>query len=191
MSNNTLAELKKLLVKRYAALRARLEFVAGSRENAAEVLHETWMRLENMTEIGPVANPDGFLIRMASNVAIDRHRREARHQHETPYLHDEDVEEAFDVPDELANPERIVASRLQLEALEKILLGLSPRQRAILWAAHVDGQLNREIAERFNISLRLVEKELRIALTHCHREMWQKSYMDKAERVSKIGRRSV
>ena len=184
MSNSTLTELKSLLVKRYTALRARLEYVTGSRDNAAEVLHETWMRLENMTEIGPVANPDGFLLRMASNVAIDRHRRETRH------LHDEEIEAAFEVPDELADPERIVASRLQLKALEEVLLALTPRQRAILWAAHVDGQLNREIAERFNISLRLVEKELRVALTYCHREMWGKSYMDDADRVSKLGRRS-
>jgi RNA polymerase sigma factor (sigma-70 family) len=179
MTDSTLAALKKLLVTRYASLRTRIEFIAGSKESATEILNETWMRLDSMTEVGPVANPDGFLIRMASNLAIDRHRREKRH------LHDEEVDEMFEVQDELADPERIVASRLQLEALEEVLRGLTPRRRAILWAARVDGQVNREIALRFKISLRLVEKELSLALKYCNECMWERSYNDGTGRKPK------
>ncbi|MBN3792232.1 RNA polymerase sigma factor [Burkholderia sp. Ac-20353] len=171
-ANSTLTELKERLVERYAALRRRLEHITGSRDDASEVLHETWMRLENMTEMGRVANPDGFLIRMASNVAIDRFRRERRHFHDVV---DDDTPE---VPDELADPERIVASRNQLAALEEVLRSLTPRQRAIVWASRVDGQVNREIAERFNISLRLVEKELSLALKLCTQRMWERSHGD-------------
>src|ERR1700744_938452 len=179
MTDSTLAALKKLLVTRYASLRTRIEFIAGSKESATEILNETWMRLDSMAEVGPVANPDGFLIRMASNLAIDRHRREKRH------LHDEEVDEMFEVQDELADPERIVASRLQLEALEEGLRGLTPRRRAILWAARVDGQVNRELALRFKISLRLVEKELSLALKYCNECMWERSYNDDIGRKPK------
>ena len=49
--------------------------------------------------------------------------------------------------------------------------GLTPRRRAILLAARVDGQLNREIAERFGISLRLVESELSAAMKYCLERM--------------------
>ena len=71
------------------------------------------------------------------------------------------------VEDELADPERIVAARSEIIALEAALRQLTPRQREILLAAHIDGQLNREIAARLDISLSLVEKELRHALRHC------------------------
>jgi RNA polymerase sigma-70 factor (ECF subfamily) len=40
-----------------------------------------------------------------------------------------------------------------------------------LLAARVDGQLNREIAERFGISLRLVESELSTAIKYCLERM--------------------
>jgi len=183
MSDSTLADLKNLLVARYASFRKRLEFVAGSKENAAEALHETWMRLETMIETGPVANPEGFLIRMATNLAIDRHRHERRH------LHEEEIDEMFEVQDESIDVERLVASRLQLEALEEVMRDLTPRRRAILWAARVDNQLNREIAQRFKISLRLVEKELSIALKYCNECMWERSWDDDRDAKRKTGRR--
>ena len=42
---------------------------------------------------------------------------------------------------------------------------------AILLAARVDGLLNREIAEQFGISLRLVESELSAAMKYCLQRM--------------------
>jgi RNA polymerase sigma factor (sigma-70 family) len=169
MADNNRTDLKKLLLTQYASLRRRLEFIAGSKENAADVLQETWLRLDSMVESGPVANPDAYLLRTATNVAIDQHRRERRH------LHDGDVEELFEIPDELADPERIVAARREIVSLDDVLRELPPRRRAILLAARVDGQMNKEIAARFGISLRLVEKELNLALKHCNASMWGSS----------------
>ena len=166
MSDSTRAQLKQLLVAHYTALRRKLEFVSGSKDSAADALHETWVRLETMAEAGPVANPDAYLIRMATNVAIDQHRRERRH------LHEEEVTELFKTPDDLADPARILAARREVEALEEVLRGLTPRRRAILLAARIDGQLNPEIAERFGLSLRVVERELSHALKYCNERMW-------------------
>ncbi|WP_165421182.1 sigma-70 region 4 domain-containing protein [Bradyrhizobium sp. Leo170] len=44
---------------------------------------------------------------------------------------------------------------------------LPPRRRAILIAARVDGLSHEVIAERFNISRTMVQKELRRAVSHC------------------------
>ena len=52
-------------------------------------------------------------------------------------------------------------------------------------AARVEGHTNKEVAERFNISLRLVEKELSIALQYCLEKM---SDMNAVE-VERAGRR--
>jgi RNA polymerase sigma factor (sigma-70 family) len=167
MTLSTRAQLKQVLVTRYAALRRKLEAVAGSKDSASDVLQETWIRIETMTEVGPVANPDAYVMRMATNVAIDQHRREQRH------LHEEEVEEAFEMPDELGDPERILAGRRQVEVLEEILRSMPPRRKAILLAARLDGKLNREIAEEFDLSLRMIERELHLAMKHCNERLWR------------------
>jgi RNA polymerase sigma-70 factor (ECF subfamily) len=109
--------LRKLLVSRYSYLAKRLERVTGSKDGAADALHETWMRLESANIATPVANGDAYLLGMAN------------------------------------------------------MRGLTPRRRAILLAARVDGQLNREIAEQYGISLRLVESELSAAMKYCLKRM--------------------
>jgi RNA polymerase sigma factor (sigma-70 family) len=165
VSDDTRTALKNLLVSRYGALLKRLERATGSAHDAGDVLHDTWLRLETMAEIGPVDNADAYLAGTTQHAATDHFRRERRH------VHEEEVDELFPVPDELADPERIVAARHKVDKLKVILLQLTPRRRAILLAARVDGQLNREIAERFGISLRLVEKELGVALKYCSEHM--------------------
>ncbi|PTB22436.1 RNA polymerase sigma factor [Trinickia symbiotica] len=165
MSDSTRSQLKAILASRYAYLVRRLERATGSKDGAADALHETWLRLENANVSTQVANADAYILGIANNVAIDQHRSERRHTHE------DDVEALLELPDELADPERIVAARRKVEALKAVLRGLTPRRRAILLAARVDGLLNREIAERFGISLRLVESELSAAMKYCLERM--------------------
>jgi RNA polymerase sigma factor (sigma-70 family) len=160
MSENTRERLRGLLVSRYAKLRRQLEYMVGSKDGAADALQETWLRLGTMKE-ATVTNADAYLLRMAANVAIDQRRREVRH------LNEGEIDELFDVEDELADPERIVSGREEVSTLQATLLELTPRRRAIFLAATVEGQVNREIAERFGISVSLVEKELSYALREC------------------------
>ena len=159
------SRLRALLVSRYAQLRRKLEYIVGSVEGAADALQETWLRLETMPRTAAVSNPDAYLLQMAVNVATDQYRREHRK------LTNGDIDAMFDVEDELADPERIAMGRSEIEALEEALRKLTPRRRDILLAAHVDGLLNREIAERFDISQSLVEKELRHALRDCQERL--------------------
>jgi RNA polymerase sigma-70 factor (ECF subfamily) len=158
MSESSRAQLKKLLLSRYAYLRQKLERVVGSKDGALDALQQTWVHLETMSEVGPVANADAYLLRIATNVAIEQYRTERRH------LHEQDIDEMFQVPDELADPERVVAARLEIDILKEVLLTLPPRQQRILLAARVEGKLNREIAAELGVSLRLVEGELSLAL---------------------------
>ncbi|MBN3790716.1 RNA polymerase sigma factor [Burkholderia sp. Ac-20353] len=165
MSDTTRAQLKALLLSRYRDFRRKLERVVGSSDSAQDALNETWIRLDSAGELGPVANGDAYLMRMATNVAIEQHRTERRH------LHERDIDEMFDVPDELADPERIVAARMEIDVLKEVLHALPSRQRQVLLAARVEGRLNREIAVELGISLRLVEKELSLALKAVNRRM--------------------
>jgi RNA polymerase sigma-70 factor (ECF subfamily) len=159
------AHLREILVSRYTYLVRRLERVVGSKDGASDALHETWMRIGNANVSAPIANADAYILRMANNVAIDQHRHDRRH------VHDDDPDMLLEVPDELSDPERVVAARRKIDALKDVLRGLPTRRRDILIAARVDGLLNREIAERFGISLRLVESELSAALKYCLQRM--------------------
>jgi RNA polymerase sigma factor (sigma-70 family) len=165
MSDTSRSQLRGLLVSRYAYLVRRLERVTGSKDKATDALHETWLRLESANVTTQVTNADAYILGMANNVAIDQHRSERRH------VHEDHADPLFEQPDELADPERIVAARRKVDELKDVLRGLTPRRRAILLAARVDGQLNREIAERFGISLRLVESELSAAMKYCLQRM--------------------
>lgn len=167
MSESTRLFLRNLLVSRYATLRRRLQHRLGSAGRAEEALHETWLRLETLPEMGPVANADAYLLRMATNTVVDQHRRE----HRETELDPEEVDELFELEDELANPERIVAGRRKVEALVAALEHLTPRRRKILIAARIHGQMNADIAARLDISVRLVEKELSEAIKECQLRM--------------------
>jgi RNA polymerase sigma factor (sigma-70 family) len=161
---STRAHLKNLMLARYARLGRQLERFVGSSDDAADALQETWLRLEVMPEVG-LRHGEAYLLRMASNIAVDQFRRERRH------FREDELDETFEVEDELADPERIVAARRNVDAFSQVLLHLPPRQQEILRAARIEGELNREIAQRLGISVRLVEKELRIALDYCNKRM--------------------
>jgi len=158
-------KLKRHLSSRYAILRWRLERVVGCKHNAADALQETWLRLEAMLPPGPgqlpVLNPDAYLLRMAANIATDAYRRDQI------IVTEREREELLHIADDIGDPMRIVSARLDVQALDAALAGLSPRRRAILTAARIDGLLNAEIADRFGISVAMVKKELQAAMQHC------------------------
>jgi RNA polymerase sigma-70 factor (ECF subfamily) len=181
-------KLKRHLSSRYAVLRWRLERVVGCKHNAADALQETWLRLEAMVAPGPAAapvhNPDAYLLRMAANIATDAYRRDRiivteREREELMHMADEPG-------DDISDPARIVSARLDVQALDAALAGLSPRRRAILTAARIDGMLNADIAERFGISVAMVKKELQAAMQHCKTCM---ADVEAAQRSDVSGRR--
>lgn len=161
MSILSSALLRLRLIARYAELRRSLERIVGSRDQASAALHETWLRLDTAKPASPVLNPDAYLLRMAARIATDDWRRNREP------LGDDEREALLQVADETADPLRVVAARRDVQALEAAMQELPPRQRAILAAARVDGLLNAEIADRFQISVAMVKKELSAAMRHC------------------------
>ncbi|HEY9316710.1 sigma-70 family RNA polymerase sigma factor [Achromobacter sp.] len=159
------ALLRLRLITRYAELRRSLERIVGSRDQASAALHETWLRLDVAKPSSPVLNPDAYLLRMAARIATDDWRRNREP------LGDDERDALLYVADETADPQRIVAARRDVQMLEAAMDELPPRQRAILAAARVDGLLNAEIAERFQISVAMVKKELAAAMRHCRERL--------------------
>ncbi len=172
------ASLRARVVARYAELRGKLERIVGSRDDAADAMQETWLRLAtSAAEAGTapgigtphpvvVNNPDAYLLRMAANIAIDRYR----HDNEALLVRGE-IDALVQIADEAADPARIASARSDVDALGHVLARMPARRRAILVAARIEGRLNSEIAERLGVSLSTVEKELRAALDYCRKHL--------------------
>ena len=161
MTDTSLAALRRLLLSRYADFKARLTRHLGSSELAGEALQDTWLRLERGEGIATIHSHDAYLFRIAVNLARDRQRAEDRR------LTTAEVETLLSVAAEAPDPEQVVTARAELRALEAAMAELTPRRRAILLAARLDGLSRREIAARYRISVRLVQRELQEAQDYC------------------------
>jgi RNA polymerase sigma factor (sigma-70 family) len=153
--------LRALFLNSYAHLRKRLHARLGSEDLANDALHETYLRVENIAVQGVIKFPVAYLFRIALNIAEDRRKSDSR------LLSACEVEDLYEFADELAGPARTVEARTELDALECALAELPRRRRAIIIASRVDEIPHRDIALRFGVSTRTVEKELRAGLEHC------------------------
>lgn len=153
--------LRKLLVDGYGELRNRLKRRFGSQEIADDVLHETWLRVDRMNDPGPVKSPLAYLLRIAMNIAEDRRVSQAR------LLNFVEIEELLHFPDETYDPARISEARAEIGAVERALAELPARRREIFLASRVDETPHKEIAARYGVSIRIVEREVKAALVHC------------------------
>ncbi|GKQ49775.1 RNA polymerase sigma factor [Bradyrhizobium sp. Ce-3] len=161
MSDATRTMLRSFLAARYDDLKVRLSRRLGSAELASDALQDTYVRLGRAEVAEAVQSPAAYLFRMAFNVAIDRQRAEKRR------LANNEIQDLLHIVDDAPGPGQIAEARFELEALEKAIAELTPRRRVILLAARLQGMPQREIANRLGVSLRLVEKELRLAQEHC------------------------
>lgn len=172
MNEGMSSTLRARMVARYVELRGKLERIVGSRDDAADAMQETWLRLSttgstssSTSDGGTVNNADAYLLRMAANIATDQYR-----QNNVLLVHGE-IDALVHIVDEVSDPERIASARSDVRALGQVLGRMPARRRAILVAARVEGQLNDEIARRFDVSPSTVEKELRAALEFCKKHL--------------------
>lgn len=153
--------LRQLLLDRFDDLRSKLTRRLGSSERADEALQETYLRLEQGGEIGPVRRPGAYLMRMAINTATNQIIAQNRR------LTAVETEALLQVPDERPGPMRVVEARSEVAALKRALADLPARRREIFLASWVDGHSHRQIAGRFGVSVRTVQVDLKRALEHC------------------------
>jgi RNA polymerase sigma factor (sigma-70 family) len=153
--------LQQRLLTRYAVFKKRLTKYLGSADLAGDILQDTWLRLERGGELSTVHSPDNYLYSMAVNIARNHIQAENRR------LSTPEIETLLEVEDEAPDPARVLESRSDLQALVAIIGELPGRQQAILLAARVDGLSRREIARRFGVSVRFVQRELHEAQVYC------------------------
>ncbi|WP_353189799.1 RNA polymerase sigma factor [Pandoraea pnomenusa] len=165
MADSARATLRELLVQRYGQLKTLLARKLGSSDLAGDALQDTWLRLESSENIESVRNPGAYLYRMAYHAAIDKQRAEDRR------LSVGEIETMLDLVSPSPGPAQIAEANSDLNELARVLAQMPQRRRDILLAVRLDGLAQREVAERFGISLRLVELELKKAQEFCAEQM--------------------
>lgn len=161
MTETTWAQLQRRLLQQYDDLKRRLARHLGSSDLAGDALQDTWLRLEQGGSDVTVRSPDSYIFRVAVNIARDRQRTENRR------LTTGEVDALLNIADDRPDAAEIVEARSDLQALKLVMDELPSRQRAILVAARLDGLPRREIAKRFGVSERFVQRELREAQDYC------------------------
>lgn len=161
-----------MLLADYSDLDRRLTRRLGSADLASDVLHETYLRVEGISEIEAVRSPKAYLLRIALNIANDRRRVENRR------LTVDEVDALLDIPDERPDAARVIEDRSELSLLKRAIAELPERRRNVLLLSRVEGLPNREIAARLGLTVRTIETDLKQAVEHCAEKM-KRSCSDK------------
>jgi RNA polymerase sigma-70 factor, ECF subfamily len=160
VSDSNRKSLRDALSDDYEGLTTRLTRCLGSSDLAREALHETFLRVDRVSEAVSVRSPADYLFRTAINVAKDRRKSDAH------LLSAAEIAAITDLPDESPDPSAIAGARLELKALDRALTELPARRRDVFVAAHIEQLPHDEIAARFGINVRTVEFDLQHAMEH-------------------------
>lgn len=135
----------------------------GSSAIAEDLTQETFLRLATI-DVAALANPSAYLRRISSNLIADVNRGHVRRR-----LAEAEINDLLDVPDPGADPEALLIARDSVDRVLIALAELPQRRRDIFLASRLENVPHRELAERYGISTRTVDVEIRKALESCAR----------------------
>ena len=128
--------------------------------DAADVAHDTFVRILGGRHAAQILEPRDYLATIARGLVIDRYRRHA-------------IEQAYkqslaERPDATAISEEDKAIIIEtLVAVDKALASLGERSRRIFILSQIDGLTYQQIADQLQVSLTTVKKHMVRALTEC------------------------
>lgn len=168
MSDLNRKSLREILAADYEGLTKRLARCLGSADFAREALHETFLRMDRVSDAVEVRSPLDYLFRTALNVAQDRRRSDQR------LLIASEIDAIMELADEGPDPSAVVESRIELKEFEKALAELPARRRDAFIAAHIEHLPHREIADRLGVNVRTVDFDLQHAMEHLSQRLGRK-----------------
>jgi RNA polymerase sigma-70 factor (ECF subfamily) len=128
--------------------------------DAADVAHDTFVRILAARNAAHIREPREYLATIARGLVIDRYRRSAI---ETAYL-----QALATRPEASAISEEDRALIIEtLMAVDKALAGLGARTQRIFMLSQIDGLTYQQIAVQLQVSLTTVKKHMIRALTEC------------------------
>ncbi|WNJ84575.1 sigma-70 family RNA polymerase sigma factor [Pseudomonas canadensis] len=128
--------------------------------DAADVAHDTFVRILGGRHAAQIVEPRDYLATIARGLVIDRYRRHA-------------IEQAYkqtlaERPEAIAISEEDRAIIIEtLVAVDKALSVLGERARRIFMLSQIEGLTYQQIADQLQVSLTTVKKHMIRALTEC------------------------
>ncbi len=138
----------------------------GCAHGAADLAHDTFLRILGSRELPGLREPRAYLTTTANRLLIDRARRQRIEQ---AYL--AELVLAVDRMNGQPSPEQILATVEALDHLCVALDGLAEKPRQAFLLHYLDGQTYSVIAAQLGVSTKMVQKYLVKALVHCHRAL--------------------
>lgn len=158
MSDDASPGVLDYLSRRYASLKLMLTRRLGNADLASDALHDTWLRLQGVKELPARDHPGAYLMRVATNIAVDMQRKQ-RHT-----VSGEDIDAMLDeMADPGPGPAQQAQTRFDLNVVAELVERMPGRRRAIFVMVHWEDMTRQEVADRLEISRRTVETELQRA----------------------------
>ncbi|MGF7154281.1 RNA polymerase sigma factor [Novosphingobium gossypii] len=152
------SRLRAVIARRYGYMMSRLSASLGSRDLAQDALHDAFVRLERAQIAQDLREPTSYLLRMATNIAYNRIRRDSR------LIGSDEMREILEIPDENQNPESAAQQSSEMKAVEHAMHMLPERRRTILTQAWLDERSTADLAHEHGISVRMVQLEIKAAV---------------------------
>ena len=145
----------------YGYARSLLRDAEDARDAAQECLVKLWQHRDHV-EPGPGCK--NWLLRSVHNLCIDRIRRRVVRREVDP-------EEGVELPDLRPGPDRVAASSRTADVLERALLSLHERDRAVVLLREVEGLPYEEIAGILGMNLGTLKATLHRARERLRRDL--------------------
>lgn len=154
--------LLSTLVRHYDELVEHVRRRFGERGFAREVVHDVCVQLLEKQEKEGVRTPLALLRKITHDNAASRYRGERRRQRWIVA-----VEALPEVDAQLPSHERQMDASQTLDRLVRAIEGLPPRCQMVFVMHKIYELPQAEVAERLGISLKTVEKHLRLGMAAC------------------------
>lgn len=171
------------LYRKYSEALSR--FLARQRvtpEEAADIIQETYCRVQQVGDVNTIRNPRAFLFRVAFNIRFNERKRR-RSAFEQDLLGIEDIEIASEEP----SAYRSFLGEQDLKRVRAAFDELSEPCRQAFVMNRFEGLTFAQIAKRLGVSISMVEKHVARALSHMRESLedCQPSEQQKPLRVVK------
>ncbi|WP_025131390.1 RNA polymerase sigma factor [Pseudomonas sp. PH1b] len=158
-------KLSTLFIGQRGALIRMLSRVVGCASLAEDLAQETYLRVAKALHARPIEHLRPFLYQTAQYLAFDHLRSQRSKRRFECQLGDDN--QASEVATPAPGPETQAQDQQQLQRFGQVLATLPKRQQQILVLHKLQGLSQGEIAQRLQVSLSTVEKDLRTALNAC------------------------
>ncbi len=176
MHDQRVALETSLFQQYYGELLRFLTAKLGCREQAADVVQDTFLRVRGLKNLAGVAQPRAFLYKTAVNLSIDLFRRQRIRAERLTQL---DMTE--ELPSLATRPDDAVEAKERVQLLRDAIAELPPKCRQVFLLHKFMELSHADIAGRLGISKNMVEKHVMKAMTHCRRRVEADSEVPRAD----------